>query len=498
MECDKIQEYLDRCLDPGDTRQFEDHLSQCRKCRVQVDEWQEISVAAASFDAGELASRLVQPSEADISRFEKMAREYVSNPAGLPCRSPKRFSRFFVPAIAASVLVGVGAIFLGLLRAPNGTDDTFGGEAASQGTTSPVAQAQPSASRSTSLASEEIAPSSVPLPAVTFASEVRELTGKTELQASKDKGQCAHMGPDTMCLYPAGRARVTLSSKSHTVHLMSGSALFQVEPGQTRRFEVTTPLGTVQVVGTRFSVTVTPDESLKVVVEKGVVRVAGDNKSATVEAGTLARVVSGKSEIETRVARDAELETFSILSFYEREGEAAQVSSRSGAPMRRSESGTEAPTLDTWRQKMISGDLDAAEVGLSRRVRRHPDDTDASFLLATCLKRKGSPKEALALYQKLSRHAAASVSNRASYLAGEVCLKQLSDPGCALRYFTPFLNRAAADASGRAEASYYKAEALIQLGRVKEAEKILQSVVDTYGRTSIGRRAQNRLRDLQR
>ena len=65
---------------------------------------------------------------------------------------------------------------------------------------------------------------------------------------------------------------MTSSANSHIVQLLSGSALFEVEPGQAREFEVTTVLGTVYVVGTRFSVTLTPDEKLKVVVEKGSVR----------------------------------------------------------------------------------------------------------------------------------------------------------------------------------------------------------------------------------
>jgi tetratricopeptide (TPR) repeat protein len=166
--------------------------------------------------------------------------------------------------------------------------------------------------------------------------------------------------------------------------------------------------------------------------------------------------------------------------------------------MRRSQNSADVPTLDTWRQKMIDGDVDAAIDGLASHLKTHPRDTEASFILATCFKRKGDPKEALALYQKLVRHQKASVSNRAAYLAGDVCLKQLFDPNCALRYFTPFLNRAGADAPHRAEASYYKAEALLQLGRKKEAEQILESVVHTYGRTSIGQRARNRLRGMQK
>lgn len=494
MVCKYLYKYLDGRLDWEDRRLFEDHLAHCPACLQQTSDWQQILTVAASLDNKDVGARVAPPSSLDVQRFETMARKRIEHLGRLSF-----LGRPLAVAIAAAVLLGIA---IGVWK--NEAPDTPH-VAAPAAVSSRVA---PHKSDTSGAPSQSLSEAPLVSPSATdvhFDTKVKELTGSETLHASAHNGQCAHMGPDTLCLFPKSRAEVMVSDKAHVVALQSGSAVFYVQPNETREFRVTTPLGTVVVVGTRFSVTVTPEHMLQVVVKKGTVRVEGDNEAAMVQKGAVARIVSEKSGIVTRLATWDELAAFSVLSKMIEEVPAKPLHLKSAKKpvvhdahqLQDTAQAQSLKMLDTWRKEMIAGDVDGAIEGLLRYLQAHPNDVDARFLLATCHKRKGHPKEALALYQQLAQHQTLSVANRAAYLAGDVCIKQLSNPQCALQYFTPFLDHSGRDAPQRGEALYYKAEALLQLGQKKEATQILESVVHTFGRTGIGQRARNRLREIQ-
>ncbi|MBN2339989.1 MAG: tetratricopeptide repeat protein [Deltaproteobacteria bacterium] len=495
MDCSQLTPYLDRHLTEEDRKGFEVHLQRCHSCQRQVESWHTLAAVLQAKDTRETAKRIVTPTPHDIEHLVRHAaslQEAKKSPTGILFPATffqGRRKTVFILAAAAAVLI---ALVITLLWHPKANVADTQHQIATPVRTSVPASTATSATQHSTTNARTDTPT---LPQ--FAEATRDLTTDETIRTADSGGQCIHIRTDTVCLYPNSRADVTIEPDAHHVQLVFGQALFYVKPKQARQFTVHTPNSTITVVGTQFSVFLPPDGATDVVVKKGTVQVDGNGRRERVNGGTAATVATGVPTISTRIATEPELMAFSPLNAHvspepdETGGVSAEASVHPHTPLH------DPSSVNTWKQKMIEGEIDDAATGLTTYLSLHPTDAEAMFLLATCKKRQGDPKEALALYQKLVRYRNPSISNRAAYLAGDVCLHQLFDPSCALRYYSPFLQNSPADAPHRAEASFYKAEALLQLGRKKEAEQTLETVVQTYGRTAIGQRAQNRLRTLQ-
>jgi transmembrane sensor len=228
-------------------------------------------------------------------------------------------------------------------------------------------------------------------------------------------------------VHPGGRIEpLASSSREFIVRLSLGTATFDVEPGGPRRWIVEAGLASIEVVGTRFTVTRSVD-SVRVEVERGVILVRG----ATVPDG-IARLEAGG----TIVVRAPGAPSAAPASADSASADSASADHRGGPP----QSAARAEKVDeTWRRAAERGDYanaygDLGAEGLKRESARAASGDDL-FELADVARLSGHPAEAVLPLERLAREFSSSArAPLAAVTLGRIEL-ELGDATAASRAF---------------------------------------------------------------
>lgn len=242
---------------------------------------------------------------------------------------------------------------------------------------------------------------------------------------------------DRSVFRPEPGARVEIldnSAQRFALKQSAGKALYLVTPDGPRRWTVDTPLGTVEVVGTEFSVDASANH-VRVEVNHGVVIVRGDwvpEHAARLEAGDHLDIERPKAETAPTV----------------------------GAP---GVSGLRpAPAVD-------SGPARVSEL----------------LMLADDLRRTGRAVEAVApLEQIISKHVQDPRAALAAFTLGRIQMDVLDQPKEAERTFEKALSMQL-DAALQEDATWRRARLLNELGRTEEAAALARSFVQKHPGTAV-------------
>lgn len=222
---DRVDEFLDALLAPGDARDLRAHVEQCPACarELRAAEKFRAFLAGSGHDALETAA---------ANRAAARAR---AEPRKVPV-PPARGRRLALRALAAAAVVL--AAFAGWSLAPRGGE---------------------------------------PVPSLGVGAPAHVARGESRVAA---EGRTILVDEDALLASVAG-------TSGERVRLDAGAALFQVERG--REFAVETPQGAATVLGTLFHVEVRSDRSVSVAVLAGVVRFEpkGSQARRTLRAGSL-------------------------------------------------------------------------------------------------------------------------------------------------------------------------------------------------------------------
>jgi transmembrane sensor len=205
------------------------------------------------------------------------------------------------------------------------------------------------------------------------------------------------------------------TDRSAVLLLGHGRARFEVEPGGPRRWSIETGLATIEVVGTRFTVTRTLS-GVTVEVEHGVVLVRGERLPSRVR-----RLTAGESlHIEPDPMRP--------------DAPASPPASASAAASTK----VEGPTLP-WHSLAEQGDFAGAynrlgTDGIAERAKTA--DVEQLLALADVARFSGHPADAIApLRRVMSEHADDARGALAAFTLGRLELDQLQNPAAAAKAF---------------------------------------------------------------
>lgn len=278
--------------------------------------------------------------------------------------------------------------------------------------------------------------------------------------------------------------RVLWSGNTHFgVSLLSGMALFSVDPIQTRdRFFVDTPAGTIHVTGTLFSVVVSPQGDVFVKRHLGSLRVERSNgETIAITDGALVQLNghpsgSGAPAINEQMLSQLQAfrcmdrgDLFTELAHFECLGlQAGAAASKSPAPPQRA-AGPEAretvPSIKALmsraRQQKASGDWPGAADAYRTLIRLYPDADEARTSMVSL---------------------------------GQIQLNHLGNVNGALKLFGRYLNRPGPLAQ---EALFGKAEAYRALGDRSMEEKTLAEFLSRFPRGLYAQSVSGRLDHLR-
>jgi len=336
---------------------------------------------------------------------------------------------------------------------------------------------------------------------------------------SPDHGRVvAHVGTDRIGLGSKSRVRViALSEKRTSLKLERGTVACSVSPRTASRvFTVEAGWFTVEVKGTRFSVSRASGQELSVCVGEGLVAVYQPGQPTThisagqrytfyregrVETGLISphdqqNLSSLLDDSELAVDDSPNIDTIPVEDNrdYERqENDKKQSRRKEQSPKPKV---LEKRQLDTWQKWVLSGRLEEAEKKLSTYLRRTPDDEAAWSLLATCQRKSGKFKQAAESYSRVSELAEVSRANRARFMAASLLQDEVGNHAAAAALLEQYLRSSQQRTPTRAEATIRLARSLIVLKKKKRAKELLETIADTYGRNPVANRARKLLKKL--
>lgn len=470
---ESLERYLDRRLDAAETLRFEEHLTGCQSCHEYVQRWRKHEGQLVAHGRARVPAENAEARAQQLVVRARAARGEVRRPWWL-----------WLPfgLVATLALVAV----LRLVAAPS--NDTSG-----------------------ALHFQALVEGQAEAPAVLLANQ----------QFSADVAPLRlRVEQDRIGLAAGARIKVAHATKKELrLTLEKGQVACEIEPRAQRARVVVEAKGyQVVVVGTRFSVSVTP-EGVGVAVDHGRVMVEGpDGRREAVNAGSLTRF---GARAETTIERRdlGELEALQLRQLLEplRALTEAPAEAPTGAGQAAPQTATpdeaeptvvptpstrahskrgESVKLSRWRDLILAGDLVAAETGLQQHTRAHPDDVDGWLLLADVRRKVGHFDAAVRSYRKVIGLGDPSASNQARFLAGVILQDQLRAPAAAARMFEAYLAQGAALRPLEAAALLRMGKAHLALGHPEQARPMLQRVVVEHSNTALAAEAASLLTQL--
>lgn len=140
-------------------------------------------------------------------------------------------------------------------------------------------------------------------------------TGQIELAANLNPvaqtlpdGSVVTLNKESVLSYPS-----RFNKKKRTVEL-KGEAFFDIKPNREQPFEIRVNRITVTVLGTSFNIRETADAT-EIIVETGLVRVEGPDRSVELKAGERIRIVAGHPDWEKETESDKLYQYYRSRSF---------------------------------------------------------------------------------------------------------------------------------------------------------------------------------------
>ncbi|MBP6631325.1 MAG: FecR domain-containing protein [Kofleriaceae bacterium] len=252
--------------------------------------------------------------------------------------------------------------------------------------------------------------------------------------------------------------------------LADGRAHFAVQPGGPRRWEIETPLATVEVVGTAFEVA-HDAHHLLVTVERGVVMVRGERvpgRVARLTAGERLEVLAPGSTTAAAPAGPVAPATASAAPALAASASRPEVTPT--AP-RRASVATVAPSAQT---------STTPPAGLAATAR--PPESTARRLIAEAdqLRRDGRARDAAAVLTRLlAEHPRDPAAGLAAFTLGRIALDQLAEPRRAAEAFATVITLGSPHALLE-DAYARRAEALLAAGDRAGARAAVDAYVRAY------------------
>ncbi|MDX2010632.1 MAG: FecR domain-containing protein [Myxococcaceae bacterium] len=355
------------------------------------------------------------------------------------------WSRFFVPAAVAALVVAIVGTVVALRSGPSDPPWTAVAVVASNATT---------------------------------AGSVTE--------TAADGRALFQLGDDRVGVGPGSRLEVAAASARATrVVLSKGSVAAHVDPSRgARQFDVETPLGRVHVVGTIFRVEV--GASLVVEVEKGTVEVSTGAGTNRVTVGERLEAKDGAVSLGARVGGSfSELSETTPVVKVEPPVEPEPVAlvepevQPEPTPKKRPVAPTMPSKLAEWRTRAARGECGLVMPEVKRFLASAPQDVPARLTLADCQRRSGDVTGAVESYLAAADGKGAE-SNRGALLAGSLLQDELKQPKKALPLFDRYLARGAESKDLEASTLVRKARAYQALGQQADAAKTVELVLKKY------------------
>ncbi|MBW2276641.1 MAG: FecR domain-containing protein [Deltaproteobacteria bacterium] len=474
--CHNLKDYLLGMLDDAGREVFEAHLGGCSVCRDEVSAWEGVDDAVNSWSD----SRAVPETSPFVAnRLVKVASQG---------RQPKLRRQTLSPLsiAAASALAAAAAIVLVVHF--TGNDDS-GDDALTMLVEPTLVHAEGGEIRLDQEAGEA---------ALTVENEGRLLATVEDDRIAVSSRSDARLSRNDR-----GALRIRLVRGAVTVAAAKrdGTAPLMVVAGSHR----------VEVVGTRFKVSLAEDGGFQVAVSEGKVRVVGDDGSSRfVLEGQLFELATRGEEriaaLEAGLARsmDALLEERGAPELEPIEGPAAEValvepideeidSGPPDVPAIKPRPVVDATDLGEIKNWILAGKLDQAETALELHLRRHRRDVKAWNLLANCRRKAGNFGDAVAGYRKVIEYGSAGQSNRARFIAATVLQDRMARQGEAAALLEAYLERPQSLKPLEAEAMVRLARAQLRTKRTGEAHALLRKVIDRFPGTTAALQARRLL-----
>jgi TolA-binding protein len=476
--CHDLRDYLLGQLDAPGRSTFESHLESCSACRDEVAAWERVDGAVQSWSD---ARAVPETSPFVANRLVQVAREE---------RRPKitRRARSPLALVAATAVAAAAAVVLVLYVT---ADDP------------PV----------------ETGPLPMVEPMLVHAEggdiRLNQQAGEAVLTVEGDGRLLAAVEEDRVAIGSRSDARLSRSNEGGLrIELVRGTvAVAAAKRARTSPLIVEAGAHRVEVVGTRFKVTLIEDGGLQVAVSEGKVRVIGESGASRLvshgqlfELATrgeeriaaleeaLARSVDALLADPDQIADEAIEDTAAEVALVEPNEDGAIDSGSAEQPVGKPRPGSREETdLKEIKGWILAGKLDPAEAALELHLRRHPRDVNAWKLLANCRRKAGNFGDAVAGYRKVIEYGSAGQSNRARFIAATVLQDRMSRHGEAAALLEAYLDRPGSLKPLEAEAMVRLARAQLRIGRTGQARAMLQQVIDRFPGTTAALQARRML-----
>jgi ferric-dicitrate binding protein FerR (iron transport regulator) len=469
--CNRVDEYLDDRLGPGESAAFEEHLEQCSECQTMIEGWRELQ---------RVLYRGTVEAEPDIPQHPGEVARLVARARERRIPAVARYGRAVGLAAAAAAAALAFVLIVDYV-------DPLGSEPAEQ----------PAPMQSVGRALE--APADGPLLTVIGTDRIGLGPGSRVIVVEAIAGQT--------------RLRLDRGLVACAVQSREDGAEFVVEAGDR----------TVRVTGTMFLVELIPGGGLGVQVAEGTVVVGSPGedhgtvtagKSLTISRSGQVRIADASPTLLSRL--DAlfdespragepvalvESEPEDLASDEVGDVEPAAAASATEAPSAAAGSGgpatvPEPGSLADWRAWIIQGRHAEAEHAISGYLARHPADTAAWSLLADCRRKAGRWSAAVEAYRKVVDLAPATEANRARFMAGTILGDRLGSHAAAASLFADYLT-STGHRPLAAEAMLRRAGCLRALGRAGEAIGLLEDLIARHGGSSAAIKARRQLEEIR-
>ncbi len=482
--CDAIEAYLDGRLGGEVRALFEAHLPRCEACNRGVEEWRTIRRGYREWSLAATSREVDRPAGIDPKAFvaavlEKMA---TGDRAKAEKRTPKRY--LWVAAASFVTVSLAGYILLSGLTSPlhhrpaDPKVAALSPEASSPGTPQP-----PDRDPLTTVEGSPAAPApgrvlSAPRGGKFSVPIMDDIVGGDESSAVQ---------------------LVEVSAERTVYRMLRGTVAFDVAPRPVgASFRVTAGGFSIEVIGTRFGVTMRDTETVTVFVREGTVAVSSPGERILLHAGGAITLTgdSASAVTEMDILEAALLDE--LLS-----GEITGMDTDDAGPSDPPDAAViERPSprrpgpgvsphrdIEAWRTLILEGEIEPAKARIKHYLRGNPRDMEATMLIAVCEKKQGRYKEAAATYERVAASGDPRYADTARYLAAELKQSKLGRYREALALLDDYLSNAPKRAPNRAEARFRKAECLLAMGERDRAGRILTALIEDYGRSSIANRA---------
>ncbi len=443
-DCSKLQDYLARFLGESERACFETHLGECPHCRQAVKDAEKIDASVNDW-----LDTISVPTVTDSNRSRLVDLAKQQQPP------PPRMRRWIPIAAAAGLVI---ALFAWLLL----------GETVN--TPATVAPTQKIASTETRILLDD---------------------GGTFTSASQARGELLEVPADgRLAVMAAGdRVEVTSASRAEIVNkgrndarirLHRGTVIVEAEKREeTESLRVEAGDYVVEVIGTRFEVTLISETQVSVDVFEGTVAVLEPD-------GTRHEVGAGE-----RIAFGAESES----------PEETVADSRPTSPQQARPNPTNDPktafSYEQAKQLILAGDCDSALSLLEPHLQGRPDDARAWQMTADCKRKKKQWDAAVDAYREVIQSGDPKMSNRARFKAAVLLQTQQGRHGEAATLFSAYRKREKPLRPLTAEAMYREADSLVKLGRTTDAVALLKELATTHAGTSAAIQARRLLQSIE-